>query len=203
MAPSMAMSHSSSVPVIPTTALAPPPTRTLPPRPSTTAEGVVLARSTTQKEKYGHSFTGAPEGFNQACSFQKMNRDSNSSNGFFLGSPFSLTQAGPGSYPNLDRSTLIPPGPSKTRAATLARRLRDCRPLTGPAATLSLHGADRLLYEPGPESYDLAGGGCFGGALAKRNYLDSAFASEQGRFPPTRVLGSGLERTQGVHEPRK
>ena len=93
------------------------------------------------------TFTSNPEGYNQTTRFSSMHRDSNSSNGLFLGSPFSMTQAGPGSYPGIDKSTLTPAGPSKTRPQTLNRRVRDCRPMVGPSATLSLHGADRLLMK--------------------------------------------------------
>ena len=52
---------------------------------------------------HGKTFTAAPEGYNQAPRFSTMHRDSNSSNGLFLGSPFSMTQAGPGSYPGIDK----------------------------------------------------------------------------------------------------
>jgi hypothetical protein len=114
-----------------------------------------------------------------------------------------MTQAGPGSYPGIDKSTLVKKGPSKTREKTLNRRLRDCRPLTGPAATLSLHGADRLLYEHGPESYDLGRLGCFENAKALKNFGSAVFNSQTGRFPPTRVLGSGMEKLHGDHEDKK
>ncbi|GMH49065.1 hypothetical protein TrVE_jg4228 [Triparma verrucosa] len=152
---------------------------------------------------HGKTFTAAPEGYNQAPRFSTMHRDSNSSNGLFLGSPFSMTQAGPGSYPGIDKSTLTPAGPSKTRMQTMNRRLRDCRPLTGSAATLSLYGADRMLQKevipvPGklPES-------SFKSAQEKKGYCSSVFASEASRFIPTRELGKGLLREFGVHSPRK
>ena len=173
----------------------------LPPRGRTSTAPACV--KLTQKQKFGHSFTGAPLGFNQSPCFSIMSRDSNSSNGLFLGSAVSLTAAGPGSYPGIDKSTLLEPGPSKTRTKTLNRRLRDCRPLTGPQATLSLHGADRLLLEQGPESYELGSLGCFEAAKALPNFGSAVFNSQTGRFPPTRVLGSGMEKLQGDHEEKK
>ena len=150
----------------------------------------------------GVSFTGAPEGFNQAPRFPRMERDSNSSNGLFLGSPFSMTEAGPGSYPGIDKSTCLTKGPSKTRIKTFNRRPRDCRPLGGSAATLSLHGADRLFLEesPGPGKIPASS---FALAQEKKGFCSSVFASEQARFVPVRETGQGLLRTFGMHEKRK
>ena len=140
------------------------------------------------------TFTSNPPGYNQTTKFSSMHRDSNASNGLFLGSPFSMTQAGPGSYPGIDKSTLTPAAPSKTRAQTLNRRVRDCRPLVGPAATLSLHGADRLLMKEEAPSPGNPFPSTFAEAKEKKGYCTSVFASEASRFLPTRVLGSGLER---------
>ena len=148
------------------------------------------------------SFTSAPRGFNQAPVFPKQLRDSNASNGLFLGSPFSLTEAGPGSYPGIDVSTLISPGPSKTRSKTMNRRLRDCRPLTGSAATLSLYGADRLFLEEGPAPGKMPPSS-FAKSQEKKGFCTSVFASEQSRFIPTREVGKGLLRSFGIHEQRK
>ena len=110
-----------------------------------------------------------------------MHRDSNSSNGLFLGSPFSMTQAGPGSYPGIDKSTLTPAGPSKTRPQTWNRRVRDCRSMTGPMATLSLHGADRLLMKEEAPSPGNPFPSTFAAAKDKKGYCTSAFASEASR----------------------
>jgi len=150
----------------------------------------------------GTSFTSAPEGYNQAPVFPKMLRDSNSSNGLFLGSPFSMTEAGPGSYPGIDKSTCLTPGPSKTRVQTVNRRPRDCRPLGGSAATLSLHGADRLFLEEGPGPGKIPSSS-FALAQEKNGFCSSVFASEQARFVPVRESGKGLLRTFGMHEKRK
>lgn len=148
------------------------------------------------------SFTAAPEGYNQAPVFPKMLRDSNSSNGLFLGSPFSMTEAGPGSYPGIDKSTCLTTGPSKTRKQTMNRRPRDCRPLGGSAATLSLYGADRLFLEEGPGPGPIPPSS-FALAQEKKGFCSSVFASEQARFVPVRESGKGLLRTFGMHEKRK
>ena len=148
------------------------------------------------------SFTGAPEGYNNAPKFSLMSRLSNSSNGNFLGVTDG-TSAGPGSYPGIGKSSVASKGPSKTRLATFNRRYRDCRALPFSLATLSLHGADRLLLEEGPSTIMKLPRSTFQDALNQKGFCSSSFASEQSRFPPTREFGKGLELQTGLHEARK
>ena len=157
------------------------------------------------------SFTNASPGYNNAPRFSQMSRNSNSSNGLFLGITDGVTSAGPGSYPGIEVSSVVKKGPSKTRSKTFARRYRDCRPLPFSLSALSLYGADRLLDDqnftpgvgPGVQPEYSVPESSFQTALDKKGYCSSSFASEQSRFPPSRRYGEGTLRSTGVHEGRK
>ena len=210
------MSHSKSAPALASSAsrttFAPgtkgPPPAAMPPSSSSSSSNIITTTHPppTKAPPPSFTFTSAPEGYNQAPTFPQMDRGSTSSNGLFLGSTLTLTAAGPGSYKGIDALyPLLAKSPSKTRLQTTNRRHRDLRPLVGSMAALSLNGADRLLYEDGPDmnNYDLSHMNSFNAAISNKGFGTSVFKSEQGRFPPSRTEGAGVVLGVGLHEARK
>lgn len=119
-------------------------------------------------------------------SFARVGRLTNShSESSFLGRAYYEPDSSPapGQYETA-QSTLSAPIISKTRPSNWSRRSRNCRPMLGQQAALSLYGADTLAedHSPCPGSYATPQG-CF---TAPTSGWSAQFSSQTGRFPPTR-----------------
>ena len=117
-----------------------------------------------------------------------------------LTDPRRISYPGPGDYDAVETIRAV----SLTRVSDWSRRYRNCKPMHGTEAALSLYGADRLDLDPapGPGRYGVPVSE-FDRATKQKGFLSADYASITERFPPTRDADATTERRVGLKENRR